>query len=122
MTNTLNNKASKLLPILSLKTYMVPPIKPLLSFFLYFNTINVSAYLVAIANTPDINIQNILPIPPIVIAVAIPIIFPVPNVPASIVIKDLKELIPSLLFFLSANRIYFSPFNMFFCGNFSLNV
>ena len=77
---------------------------------------------VAIANTPDINIQNILPTPPIIIAVATPIIFPVPKVAASTAIIDLNELIPSFVFFLSLVSIYFKPLKVYFWGNFNLNV
>ena len=77
---------------------------------------------VAIAKTPDKNSQKILPAPPINIAVATPIIFPVPSVPARTVIKDLNELIPSCVFLLSPFIIYFNPLKVFNCGNFNFIV
>ncbi|MNI67388.1 hypothetical protein D3C73_1230160 [compost metagenome] len=82
----------------------------------------VSAYFVAIAKNPDTKSQNILPIPPITIATAIPTTVPVPIVPANIVIKDLYELIPSSVFFLSPIKMYNKPLKVYFCGIFNFRV
>ena len=61
---------------------------------------NLFSLIVKYISFVDKNIQKMLPTPPIKIAAATPIILPVPKVPARTVINDLKELIPSDVFFL----------------------
>ena len=70
------------------QAYMAPPnMLPLWSFTRYFTAAKVSAYLVAMPNTPVSHIQNTAPGPPAKMAVPTPTMLPVPMVAESAVHK-----------------------------------
>ena len=70
------------------QAYMAPPsMLPLWSFTRYFTAANVSAYLVAMPNTPVSHIHRMAPGPPASTAVPTPTMLPVPMVAESAVVR-----------------------------------
>ena len=70
------------------RAYMAPPcMRPSLVLTRYLTAIRASAYLVAMPNTPVSQHQNTAPGPPRAIAVPTPMMFPVPMVDASAVVR-----------------------------------
>ena len=73
------------------RAYMAPPcILPSLVRTRYFTAIRLSAYLVAMPNTPAIQHQNTAPGPPRKMAVPTPMMLPVPMVEARAVVRAWK--------------------------------
>lgn len=112
-----NVSPNHLLPNPRSSAYIGPPnILPSDVCTRYFMAKSPSAYFVEMPNTPVIQHQNTAPGPPIVTAVATPIMFPVPIVPAKLV-ASAENWLTSPVEPLSRCRLRRMALNIYRCGN-----